>query len=123
MGLIHLENMEFYALIGHYKEEQISGTNFIVNLTLETNMEAPSKSDNLEDALDYQKAYQVVADAMNKKAKLLEFVANNILDNLFLEFKGALKSASVKVSKLNPPFGGGKTAAVCVEMFRESGKR
>lgn len=118
MGLIHLENMEFFALIGHYKEEQIAGTNFLVNLTLETNMDKPSKTDELDDALDYQKAYQIVAKIMSKKAKLLEFVANNILDELFLEFNGLLKNATVKVSKLNPPFGGGRTAAVCVELSR-----
>ena len=121
MGLIHLENMEFYALIGHYKEEQMAGTNFLVNLILETNMDKPSRTDNLEDALNYQKAYQIVANVMGKKAKLLEFVANNILNDLFLEFKGLLKNATVKISKLNPPFGGGKTVAVCVEMSREAG--
>ncbi len=118
MGLIHIENMEFYALIGHYKEEQIVGTNFLVNLTLKTNMEKPSMSDNLDDALDYQKAYQIVASVMKKKAKLLEYVANNILDDLFLEFEKTLKEATVKISKLNPPFGGGKTMAVSVELSR-----
>jgi dihydroneopterin aldolase len=118
MGLIHLENMEFYAPIGHYEEEQIVGTNFLVNLTLETNMDKPAETDNLDDALDYQKVYEIVATIMAKKAKLLEFVANNILDELYTEFQGLLIHASVKISKLNPPFGGGKTAAVCIEMKR-----
>ena len=38
MGLIQIENMEFYAFHGHYREEQIVGNRFIVDLTIETDM-------------------------------------------------------------------------------------
>jgi 7,8-dihydroneopterin aldolase/epimerase/oxygenase len=52
MGLIKIENMEFYAFHGHYREEQIVGNKFIVDLTLETDMEKPMKSDSLKDAVN-----------------------------------------------------------------------
>ncbi len=105
MGLIQIENMEFYAFHGHYKEEQIVGNRFLVDLTIETDMSIPSKSDNLKDAVNYQRAYQIVKTEMEKKSHLLENIAGRILDALYSEMKG-IKKATIKVSKLNPPIGG-----------------
>ncbi len=36
MGKIIIEDMEFYAFHGHYKEEQIVGNRFLVDLEIET---------------------------------------------------------------------------------------
>jgi dihydroneopterin aldolase len=105
MGFIHLENMEFYAFHGHYKEERIVGNKFIVNVTIDADLEKPAKSDNLEDTLNYQKAYQIVKIEMSKKSHLLENIASRILDALYSNFK-SIRSAEVKISKLNPPIGG-----------------
>jgi len=116
MGLIQIENMEFYAFHGHYREEQIVGNKFIVDLTIETDMSVPSKSDNLRDAVNYQKAYQIVKVQMEKKSYLLENIAGRILDALYAEMQGILK-ATVKVSKMNPPMGG-KIGSVSVIMVR-----
>lgn len=114
MGLIKIENMEFYAFHGHYREEQIVGNRFIVDLTIETDMSVPSKSDNLRDAVNYQKAYQIVKEQMEKKSYLLENIAGRILDALYSEMQG-IKKATVKVSKMNPPMGG-KIGSVSVVM-------
>ena len=105
MGLIQIENMEFYAFHGHFKEEQIVGNKFLVDLTIETDMGVASKSDNLKDAVNYQKAYQIVKAEMEKKSYLLENIAGRILDALYSEMTG-IKKATVKVSKMNPPVGG-----------------
>jgi len=105
MGLIKIENMEFYAFHGHFKEEQIVGNKFLVDLTIETDMEVASKSDNLKDAVNYQKAYQIVKAEMEMKSYLLENIAGRILEALYSEMTG-IKKATVKVSKMNPPVGG-----------------
>ena len=105
MGLIQIENMEFYAFHGHFREEQIVGNKFLVDLTIETDMSVASKSDNLKDAVNYQKAYQIVKAQMEKKSYLLENIAGRILDALYSEMTG-IKKAKVKVSKMNPPVGG-----------------
>jgi dihydroneopterin aldolase len=105
MGLIVIENMEFYAFHGHYREEQIVGNRFIVDLSIETDMSVPSKSDNLKDAVNYQQAYQIVKAQMDRKSYLLENIAGRILNALYEEMEG-IKKAKVKVSKLNPPIGG-----------------
>jgi dihydroneopterin aldolase len=114
MGLIQIENMEFYAFHGHYKEEQIVGNKFIVDLTIETDMSIPSKSDNLKDAVNYQKAYLIVKSEMEKKSYLLENIASRILDALYSEMTG-INKAKIKVSKMNPPMGG-KIGSVSIVM-------
>ncbi len=116
MGLIKIENMEFYAFHGHFREEQIVGNRFVLDLTIETDMSVPAASDNLKDAVNYQKAYQIVKTQMEKKSYLLENIASRILDALYAEMSG-IKKATVKVSKMNPPMGG-KIGSVSVVMER-----
>lgn len=106
MGLIRIEEMEFYAFHGHYKEEQIVGNRFLVDLELKTNMEAAAVSDQLEDAVNYQVAYRVVKEAMKRpKSNLLEHIGKRILDALYEELTG-IEKATVTIRKMNPPMGG-----------------
>lgn len=116
MGLIQIENMEFYAYHGHFEEEQIVGNRFLVDLTIETDMQVPAKSDDLKDALNYQVAYNIVKEQMQTKSHLLEHIAGRILDALYRHFT-TIKKASVKVSKMNPPMGG-KMERVSVTLSR-----
>lgn len=116
MGLIQIENMEFYAFHGHFKEEQIVGNKFLVDLIIETDMGKPADTDNLKDAVNYQQAYLIVKSQMEKKSYLLENIAGRILNAIYAELKGVRK-ATVKVSKMNPAMGG-KIGAVSVIMER-----
>jgi dihydroneopterin aldolase len=116
MGLIMIENMEFYSFHGHFKEEQIVGNKFILDITIETDMEVPSRSDNLKDAVDYQHVYQIVKHQMEKKSHLLENIAGRIIDAVYSEM-GGIRKITVKVSKMNPPMGG-KIGAVSVTLSR-----
>ena len=116
MGIIQIEQMEFYSYHGHYEEERIVGNRFIVDLKMETDCKKAAVTDELDDALDYQRAYDVVKEEMKEKSYLLEHIAGRILDALFAHFP-ELDQADVKVSKLNPPMGG-KINAVSVELSR-----
>lgn len=116
MGLIQIEGMEFYAFHGHYREEQIVGNKFIVDLTIETEMSKAAESDNLKDAVNYQKAYEIIKQEMDKKSHLLENIAGRIIDSVYSQMEG-IKKLTVKVSKMNPPVGG-KTNSVSVVMSR-----
>jgi dihydroneopterin aldolase len=60
MGVIEIEGMEFYAYHGHFAVEQIVGNRFIVDLALNTDCSKAAKSDDLENALNYQNAYLIV---------------------------------------------------------------
>ena len=119
MGIIQIEQMEFYSYHGHYEEERIVGNRFLVDLTMETDCKKASETDELYDALDYQKAYDVVKEEMKEKSYLLEHIARRILDALFSHFP-ELDKAVIKVSKLNPPMGG-KIQAVSVSLTRCKG--
>jgi 7,8-dihydroneopterin aldolase/epimerase/oxygenase len=116
MGEIHIEGMEFYSFHGHYKEEQIVGNKFIVDLVIETDMAKPMESDNLRDAVNYQRAYEIIKLQMDEKSHLLEHIAGRILDALYAEMEGISK-VIVKVSKMNPPMGG-KIGSVSVIVSR-----
>jgi 7,8-dihydroneopterin aldolase/epimerase/oxygenase len=116
MGLIRIEDMEFYAFHGHYREEQIVGNHFLVDVSIETDTDRAGKSDELRDTLNYQAAYLVVRREMETTSKLLEHIATRILDALYKELSG-INKATVKVSKLNPVMGG-RIGRVSVELTR-----
>jgi dihydroneopterin aldolase len=116
MGVIRIEDMEFYAFHGHYREEQIVGNHFMVDVTIETDTDRAGKSDELSDTLNYQAAYLVVKKEMETTSNLLEHIATRILDALYREMGGIIK-ATVKVSKLNPVMGG-RIGRVSVELER-----
>ncbi len=116
MGLIQIENMEFYSFHGHFKEERIVGNKFVVDLTIETDMKVASESDNLKDAVNYQRVYEIIKLQMEKKSYLLEHIAARIIDAIYSEMTGISK-ITVKVSKMNPPMGG-KIGSVSVVLSR-----
>jgi dihydroneopterin aldolase len=106
MGKIIIEEMEFYAFHGHYEEEQIVGNRFLVDLEIETDLGPAAESDQLEDAVNYQRAYQLIKKEMRrKKSNLLENIAKRILDALFTEMQG-IEEATVRIRKMHPPMGG-----------------
>ena len=116
MGTIHIEDMEFYSFHGHSREERIVGNRFLVDLTIETDMKVPMESDNLKDAVNYQRVYDIVKQQMEMKSHLLEHIAGRILDAVYAEMEG-ITTATVKVSKMNPPMGG-KIGSVSVVLTR-----
>jgi 7,8-dihydroneopterin aldolase/epimerase/oxygenase len=118
MGKIIIEEMEFYAFHGHYQEEQIVGNRFLVDLEMKTDLSVPAGSDNLNDAVNYQQAYQIIKNEMKRtKSYLLENIGKRILDALFEKMEGVEK-ATIRVRKLNPPMGG-TIKSVGIEMTRK----
>lgn len=105
MGYIELEGMEFYAFHGHFREEQLVGNRFIVDLKIETDTVAAESSDCLEDALDYQQVYRIIAGEMKQKSFLLENIAARIRNKLTETFP-QITMMKLKVTKINPPLGG-----------------
>ncbi|NVN96439.1 MAG: dihydroneopterin aldolase [Bacteroidetes bacterium] len=105
MSLIKLEGMEFFAYHGCFKEEQVIGTKFIIDLSIEADVKQAALKDDLNLTINYLSVYQMIKKQMEIKSKLLENVGKRILDELYNQFPGIIK-AEVKVSKLNPPLGG-----------------
>lgn len=97
--------MEFFGYHGCYHEERVVGNRFMVYVKLETSSMKAAETDCVDDALNYQQAYNILKNEMGIQSSLLEHVVSRILDALFTEFS-LLEKATVKVSKLNPPMGG-----------------
>jgi len=105
IGVIELEEMEFYAYHGCFKEEQVVGNRFLVNVTLETDCTIAAGSDNINDALNYVSVYEIVREQIMQNSHLLEHLNKRIIDGIYECFPQLIK-ATVKVSKMNPPMGG-----------------
>jgi len=117
MGKIFISDMEFFAFHGHYEEEKLAGNKFIVSVEMKTNTEIAQKSDNLNDALNYQTAYSIIREVITEtKSNLLENIAENVLNALFSEFDN-LEAVKIKIRKVNPPMGG-QIGSVAVEIKR-----
>ncbi len=105
MGLISVENMEFYAFHGCFEAEAVVGNRFLVDLWIEEDATLSAETDNIDDAVSYFVAYQIVKKQMMIRSNLLENVCKRILDALYAEMSG-IRHAKVKVSKMAPPMGG-----------------
>jgi dihydroneopterin aldolase len=113
MATIALEGMEFYAYHGCFKEEQVIGALFLVDLELDADTSAAEASDHLADTLNYQEAYVIVKQEMEQKSNLIEHVARRILDAVGKAFPQA-RRIRIRVTKTNPPVGGKVRTVSCV---------
>jgi len=114
MGWVGLESMEFYAYHGVFKEEQLIGGKYIVDISIYTDMQGAMLYDDLEGTLDYEIVYLIVKKNMAKPAKLLEHLANNIIIDL-REVLPEEDKIKLKIRKINPPLGA-KIGASLVEI-------
>jgi dihydroneopterin aldolase len=105
MSIISIEGMEFFAYHGCFKEEQIIGTKFIVDLHIIADTSEAEVSDDLSKTINYQSVFLLVKNQMKEKSKLLEYVGRRILNALKTKFP-SIQDATIKISKLNPPLGG-----------------
>ena len=114
MGIIRVNTIRVHAWHGSLKEESIIGSEYTVDVELQTDLKKSSQTDSLQDTVDYVHVHQIVKEEMAIKSKLLEHVAQRILDRFFAELE-PLEKAQVAVSKINPPIGG-DVASVTIVM-------
>lgn len=105
MEKISLEGMEFYAHHGHYDDEQERGNKFVVDLHFETDSTKAATTDELSETVSYEEVYEIVKEQMAVRSKLLENVAQRIVDALKAKFT-EITALELKLSKLNPPLKG-----------------
>jgi dihydroneopterin aldolase len=105
MGIIEIEDMEFFAHHGCYEEERTRGNVFRVDLRLEADIRKAAATDNIADTVNYQTVYRIVEREMQTPSNLLEHVCGRIISALCAEMSG-IASVTVKVAKLHPRMGG-----------------
>ena len=105
IGIIELEEMRFWAYHGCLESERKNGNLFLVDFHGELDLRNASKSDNLDDTVNYGEIYELVKQEMEIPSDLLEHVAGRIIQTIADHFPEFVKF-SVRVSKRKPPVGG-----------------
>jgi len=105
MGIILVTGIKCYAYHGCLDEESIIGSNYVVDVEIETDFEEAASTDELSKTVDYVEVYEIAKVQMSIRAKLIEHAARRIGDALVNKIP-RIKSALVKVTKLNPPIQG-----------------
>ena len=117
MGMIRLNNMIFYGYHGVYDFEKENGANFEIDLELTVPLNKPSKSDNIEDTINYEDIYELVKKSFGSKSYfLLEKLADSISKSIFEEHK--IDKLIIRVRKINAPLNG-KLDSVEIELIRK----
>ena len=105
MGIIKVQNIRVYAYHGCLIEEGKIGSDYRVDVKVKADLSKSTKTDALSDTVDYVHLNKIVKEEMAIRSKLLEHVADRILDRILDELK-MVKVADVSVAKMNPPIGG-----------------
>jgi len=113
MGTIKVNSIKLYAYHGCLDEEAKIGSEYIVDVTVKADLKKSSKTDALEDTVDYVHLNLIVKEEMAIRSKLLEEVAQRILDRFFKELP-MIQKAKVAVAKINPPIGGNVEEVVII---------
>ena len=102
MGKIIIDEIVIYAYHGCYDEEQVIGSEYKLNVWVEGDFSNAEKSDNLSDTIDYVRISDIVLEEMATSSKLIEHVADRILNHILLEWT-SINKAGVLIKKINPP--------------------
>jgi dihydroneopterin aldolase len=113
MGIIKVNNIKLYAYHGCLDEEAKIGSEYRVDVSIKADLKKSAKTDDLTDTVDYVHLNHIVKEEMAIRAKLLEEVAQRILNRIFKELR-KVKKAKVSVSKINPPIGGNVEEVVII---------
>jgi dihydroneopterin aldolase len=113
MGIIQINNIKLFANHGCLEEEAKIGSEYRVDVEVKVDLKKSSKTDELTDTVDYVHLNYIVKEEMAIRSKLLEEVAQRILNRFFKELK-MVQKATVSVAKINPPIGGNVEEVVIV---------
>lgn len=102
---IHIKGIKLYGYHGCLPEEGKIGTNYIIDIEIETDFMAAANQDDLSKTVDYCDVYNVVKREMSIRSKLIEHVGKRIHEAIRDEIKG-INKLKVEIKKLRPPMNG-----------------
>ena len=99
MDEIRVKNLEVFCHHGVYKEENVLGQKFLVNIVSKVDTRAAGKTDELELSVSYGDICRCVKKEMTKQNdKLLERVAERLAECILLQFP-LIKEVEIEVKK------------------------
>lgn len=120
MGVILVEGICCFSYHGCMDEEARIGTDYEIDVKLNTDFSKSMVSDDLKDTVDYVLISQIVQQEMAIRSELIEHVGKRIIDRILAEASG-VDYVEVLLRKLNPPINGDVTS-VSVIVSSEDGK-
>lgn len=118
MGIISLEQIEFFAYHGVSDEERKIGNRYTIDISVEVDFSPAATEDSIKHTLNYELLYKLVKTEMEKPTKLLENLAYRIVDQVLENFT-TVQWCEIRVAKSNPPIGGNcKQAVVKLKKFQ-----
>lgn len=102
---IDVKGIRLFAYHGCMDEESRIGTDYEVNLSVWADLSVSAETDKLKDTVDYVALNRIVKEEMAIRAKLLEVVAQRIINRILTE-EALVQEVEVSVSKLAPPIQG-----------------
>ncbi len=105
MITISIHGAEFFAYHGFYPEEQKLGNKFLVDVEVSFLPLTNIKEDKLSNTVDYEQLYNMVDEQMKHTSKLIETVAQAIVDQIKDNFP-VVEKIQISIKKLNPPLKG-----------------
>lgn len=117
--IVALHGAEFFAWHGFYPEEQKLGCRFIVDIEVTFKQPGNLDQDNLANTVNYEKLYTIICEIMKVPKKLLETVAQTIIDQVKQEYS-FVDVIKLTLKKANPPLGG-KVAYSSVSLSYQKG--
>lgn len=113
MDIIRVNNIKIYTNHGCLDEEARIGSEYKVDIEIKADLKKSAKTDELSDTVDYVHLNKIAIEEMNIRSKLLEQVADRMINRIFDEIP-MVKKAVVSVAKINPPIGGNVKEVVIV---------
>ncbi|WP_185851923.1 dihydroneopterin aldolase [Blattabacterium cuenoti] len=113
MGKIVLENIKLFGFHGCMPEEKYVGSHYTINLEVEFDFYKASINDDLSKTINYVDLYSIVKKEMNINSKLIEHLAQRIIQRIKEDNKSLVRYTKVKICKENPPLQG-NVDRVCV---------
>ena len=101
---INLLGLRFHAYHGVLEQEQIVGNDYCLDVRMKYDISKAMLSDNIDDTLNYAKAYELIREEMMIPSQLLEHVAYRIGSRLIKQFP-EIENIDIRLTKKNPPMG------------------
>ncbi len=105
MSKILIENIKIYAYHGCLKEENVIGSDYLIDLEIDLDFSKASETDNLNYTVNYAEINNAIHEEMAIVSCLLEHVAQRIVNRILHDFS-QVEKVKIKLSKVNPPMGG-----------------
>lgn len=102
LGEIFISKLRFHAYHGVLRQEKTVGNDYLVDLSMKTDISKALESDKIGDTVNYGEVCEVVKKEMAIHSDLMEHLAGRIAGEVFKQFP-CIKELTLKITKINPP--------------------